>query len=76
MVALYFTVFPEEAKRIYKEAIAAQEEEEKRQEELENKLVTFVSKMKKAELQQALLELLYDGPEWQYERFLREHWIE
>ena len=32
--------------------------------------------MKKAELQQALLELLYDGPEWQYERFLQEHWIE
>ena len=64
MVALYFTVFPEEAKRIYEEAIAAQEEEEKRQEELENKLVTFVSKMKKAELQQALLELLYDGPGW------------
>lgn len=76
MVALYFTVFPEEAKRIYEEAIAAQEEEEKRQEELENKLVAYVSKMKKAELQQVLLELLYDGPEWQYERFLREHWIE
>ncbi len=53
-----------------------QEEEEKRQGELENKLVTFVSKMKKAELQQVLLELLYDGPEWQYEKFLHEHWIE
>ncbi len=42
----------------------------------ENKFVTFVSKMKKAELQQAFLEMLFDGPEWQYERFLREHWIE
>lgn len=57
-------------------SIAVQEEEEKRQGELENKLVTFVSKMKKAELQQVLLELLYDGPEWQYEKFLHEHWIE
>ena len=43
---------------------------------MENKLITFVSKMKKDELQQALLEMLFDGPEWQYERFLREHWIE
>ena len=75
-VALYFTVFPEEAKRFYEEVIAAQEEEEQRQEELENKLITFVSKMKKDELQQALLEILFDGPEWQYERFMREHWIE
>ena len=76
MVALYFTVFPEEAKRFYEEVIAAQEEEEQRQEELENKLIKFVSKMKKDELQQALLEILFDGPEWQYERFMREHWIE
>lgn len=76
MAAMYFTVFPEEAKRFYEEVIAAQEEEEKQQEELENKLITFVSKMKKDELQQALLEMLFDGPEWQYERFMREHWIE
>ena len=28
--------------------------------------------MKKDDLQQALLELLFEGPEWQYKRFIRE----
>lgn len=73
MTALYFSVFPQEAKRIYDEAVAYEKEEEKRQEELENSLVKYVYKMKKDDLCQALLELLYDGPEWQYERFLREY---
>lgn len=27
--------------------------------------------MKKSELQDALLELLFTGPEWQYDRFVR-----
>lgn len=29
--------------------------------------------MNKAELQTALLRLLFEGPEWQYERFAREY---
>ena len=32
--------------------------------------------MKKAELEQALLQLLFDGPEWQYDRFLRDNGLE
>ena len=32
--------------------------------------------MGKNELQQALLEVLFDGPEWQYERFIRENGLE
>lgn len=73
MVAVYFTAFPKEAERIYKEAIAYEEEEEKRQEELSDKLVTYISKMKKDDLQQALLQVLFDGPEWQYDKFIREY---
>lgn len=76
MVAVFFTVFPDEAQKFYDEAMAYQEEEEHRQEELEDKLIRYVSKMKKVELQQKLLELLFDGPEWQFERFLEENWIE
>ena len=76
MVATYFTAFPEEAKRFYDEAVAYEEEEERRQEEREDKLIAFIGKCKKQELQQMLLQLLFDGPEWQYERFLEEHWIE
>lgn len=36
----------------------------------------YVWKMKKSELQQALLELLLDGPEWQYDRFVRENGLD
>ena len=73
MVAVYFTAFPKEAERIYNEAIAYEEEEEKRQEELSDKLVTYIGKMKKDDLQGALLQVLLDGPEWQYDKFLREY---
>jgi hypothetical protein len=76
MMAVYFAAFPEEAQRIYNEAIAYQEEEEKREEELYEKVRQYVCKMKKSEAQQALLELLFDGSEWQFDRFVREHNLE
>ena len=73
MMAVYFAAFPKEAQRIYDEMIAYQEEEEKREEELTDRICQYVWKMKKSEAQQALLELLFDGPEWQFDRFVREH---
>ena len=76
IVAAYFTAFPEEAENFYAEAMAYQEEEEKRQEELSDKVCHYVWHMKKDELRQALLQLLFDGPEWQYERFIRESGID
>ena len=76
IVAAYFTAFPEEAEKFYTEAMAYQEEEEKRQEELSDKVCHYVWHMKKDELRQALLQLLFDGPEWQYERFIRENGID
>lgn len=76
IVAAYFTAFPLEAEMFYAEAVAYQEEEEKRQEELSDKVCRYVCSMKKGVLQQALLQLLFDGPEWQYERFIRENGID
>lgn len=76
MVAAYFTALPEEAKHFYDEAVAYAEEEERRQEEREDKLIAYIGKCKKQELQQMLLRLLFDGPEWQFARFLEEHQIE
>ncbi len=73
MVALYFAVFPKQAEQFYNDVIRAEQEEEERQERLENSLVKYVSKMKKSELQEALLQLLFDGPEWQYDCFLRDY---
>lgn len=51
----------------------AQEEAEQYEEELYDRVQKYVGHMKKNELQQALLELLFDGPEWQFERFVRDH---
>ena len=71
-VALYFTAFPEEAEKYYREVIEAEEEAEREREQQEIAVIERVRKMKKSELQDALLELLFDGPEWQYERFAHE----
>lgn len=66
MVAAYFTAFPQEAERY----IAEMEQD---WDEYEEQVIQFVREMKKSELQQALLQLLFDGPEWQYEKFLEEY---
>lgn len=76
IVAAYFSVLPEEADKFYAEAMAYQEEEEKRQDELSDKVCHYVWHMKKSELQEALLQLLFDGPEWQYDRFVRENGLD
>lgn len=44
--------------------------------ETAEQLIAYVRKMKKSEAQEALLQLLFDGPEWQYERFAAEHLVE
>ena len=62
-----------EAERYYQEVIEYEEQEEKRLAEIEQKVIDYVCKLKKDELQQTLLELLFDGPEWQYERFIRQY---
>ena len=73
MVALYFTAFPDEAEDYHDEVIEAEESAEREREEEENAVIDYVSKMKKSDLQQALLQILFDGPEWQYDRFIEEH---
>ncbi|MBQ7653812.1 MAG: SWIM zinc finger family protein [Clostridia bacterium] len=73
IVALYFAAFPKDAQRFYEDTVIVQEEEEKRQEKLENALIDHIFNMGKIELQEALLQVLLDGPEWQCEHFLREY---
>lgn len=79
MVAAYFAVFPMEADRYVEELEAYWEEEEEaeqRQNDLADAVVKYVSRMKKSELQQELLRILFDGPEWQFERFVDENMYE
>ena len=75
-VATYFVVCPEEAEKLLDEAMDAQRDEEQRREELYYKVCRCIQKMKKNELQVELLALLDYGPEWQYERFIREHGLD
>ena len=49
------------------------EEEEEQKRKMDEQLIQYVSKLKKSDLQDALLQLLFDGPEWQYDRFIEEN---
>ncbi len=72
-IALYFSTFPKEAEKYYNDVIKYREEEEQRQEELEYNVIDYLHKLKKSELEQLVLQILFDGPEWQYERFIAEN---
>lgn len=72
-IALYFTIFPDEAEKLINEARAYEEEEEQKQIQTQKDLVSYVHKLRKSQAQELLLELLLTGPEWQYDNFIRAH---
>ena len=72
-IALYFARFPEEAELYYQEVMRNEQTEETRREELCRRVTDRVNKMKKEELKSELLYLLFGGPEWQLDRFVREN---
>ena len=75
MMALYFSAFPQEAVK-YKEKVDKQQEDyEKWQEELVERVKKYVMKMSKSELQDELLKILFDV-DWVYDRFVRDHGID
>ena len=69
----FFTAFPEEAKSYYENVRKAEEDRENYLQAREDKLIKYVYGLKKQETQQLLLEVLESGPEWQWDRFIREH---
>lgn len=73
MVAVFFASFPDEAQKYKAELDAYYEEKEKREAELDDMIQKYIKKLSKTELQEALLQVLYDGPEWQFDRFIREY---
>ncbi len=73
MIAVFFAAFPDETKKYKAELVAYYEEEEAREAKLDDMLLKHIKKLSKLELQEALLQVLYDGPEWQFERFIREN---
>lgn len=96
MLSVYFTVFPDEAQRIYEARIAREAEDAEHaydewddceeyeefddydeydngEEDAVDLVTKRVRKMTRSELQQALLQILSTGPEWQYDRFIDEY---
>ena len=72
MMATYFAAFPHEAQRIYDEAVAYEEEAELYEEEICDNVRHYVQQMKKHELEQVLIDLLFNGPDWQFEDFVNK----
>lgn len=46
---------------------------EQAQAEIEEKLFDYVYSMKKSKLQETLITLLVEGPDWQYDRFVETY---
>lgn len=78
MMAVYFTAFPDEAKDYKRQLEEYEAEEEQREQEFEelcDNVINTVHSMSRDDLRQALLQILFDGPEWQFERFVDE-WVD
>lgn len=75
-VALYFSLFPDEAEKYYAEVVKAQQEAEEYEAEIENMIIKCINKMTKTELQNELYYLLMEGPDYQFDRFIYEHGLD
>lgn len=70
MIALFFTLFPQEAEQYWAELEAYWEEEDRLYEREKKELDRFIRSLTKVQLQDMLTEILYNGPEWQYRNFI------
>lgn len=73
MMAVYFSANPRDAQRVFDRAASCDTEEDEWEDQLFDRVCNYIQRMKKSELQQTLVEILFEGPDWQFERFLREH---
>lgn len=71
MVALYFTIFPEKAIQFIQEIDEHNKKVEEYEQELEIKMRKHIKTMSKKELEDALLECLYQV-DWLYDNFIRD----
>ena len=73
MVAIYFAAFPEEAIKFKAAIDHALEEEEQYREELPGRIEKFINKLNKAQLRDLALNLIYELPEYEFDRFVNEY---
>ena len=74
IVATYFKVFPNEAERFERIQLEAEEEYEKEQEEIYDKIINCLYKMKKDDLINEIIDIFSRSPEWVLEDFLRRNY--
>lgn len=72
MVAVYFAAFPEEAIKFKAAVDRVIEEEEQYREELPGRIEKYINKLNKAQLRGLALNLIYELPEYEFERFVRD----
>lgn len=76
MVAMYFTAFPEEAKRLTQFNERWEDEQEKYEERMAVAVEDYIRKMPAAKVRKELYGLLMDSPRSAFEKFISEHSIE
>ena len=73
IVALYFTIFPDEVEVFLKEVEEAQKKYEEYENNLYNKTINYIRAMSKSELEEAIIDILNVAPEWVYDRFVKNY---
>lgn len=73
IVALYFTVFPNDAEEYKKQADEEQAAYEAWEEKLPELVEAYVCKLSKKELQEQLLDVLFTSDDWVLDRYIRDH---
>ena len=76
IVATYFKAFPNEAVNFEEEQNELEKEYEKEQEELYDKVINYLHKMKKEDLISEIINIFDYGPEWIYDDFIRRNYID
>lgn len=73
IVALYFTIFPNEVDIFLKEVEEAEKEYEEYENDLYEKTIKYIKSMNKKDAQEALIDILTLAPDWVYDKFVREY---
>lgn len=73
MVAVNFAAFPEEAIKFKVTIDRAIEEEEQYQEQLPERIEQYINKLNKTQLRDLALNLIYELPEYEFERFVGDN---
>jgi uncharacterized Zn finger protein len=76
IVATYFAVVPNSAKDFEEEQNKLQKEYEEYQDELYDKVISYINTMSKKDLIEELVHVFDYGPEWLYDDFVRRNYIE